>query len=1198
MPSRRKTLRAGAGAPSVHRRFRLGCVLTAALLAASAERMDAQKLQFRQLTPDNGLLSSQIGAITQDSRGFMWFASYRGLSRYDGYAFTVYRHRSGDSTSLAVSRVNTVYEDHAKDIWVGTSLGLSRYDRERDAFTNFRIVPGDSLPAQVVYETAGKLLVGTSRGLYAFDRATGKATPYGGSTLAVLSSWALYEDRSKHLWVGTETSGAVELDPATSVARAWVNDPNNPASVPGKDVRGFHEDASGAMWITAYDGGLGRLDRRSGVVTRFAIDPSDPLLAASKRIRAMIPDGSRGLWLGTENGGLDYFDLATHQFHHNRFDPNNPSGINNNSIWALCRDKSGMLWVGTWAGGVNVSKQNGDAIHRFRSVAGDPNSLSFNSVISFAEDSKGSVYVATDGGGLNRFERTTGRFTRFTSRNSNLNSDAVLAVAEDRGGMMWIGTWAGSMSRFDPKTGQFTAFTPKNSGIASSGVFSLHIDRAGQIWIGTWREGLQRYDPVRGTFSTYPISTVESPIHVITEASDGSILLGTETGGFVIFDPRTQKKTTYLAGKGGISGNQISSVLETEPGIIWIGTTAGLDRLDRRTNEIRHFTDADGLASALVSGLALDARKQLWVSGDRGITRFDPVAKKGKIYTIADGLQGSEFNVGSVLRARDGTLFFGGTQGFNTVRPDSIVENTNVPPIALTGFQLFNKPVPIGTKDSPLETSITTAKELVLSHGQSVFTIEFAALDFAAPEKNQYAYKLEGLDDEWNEIGNKRAASYTNLPAGHYTFRVKGSNNDEVWNTQGATLEIRMKPPFWASWWFRLIALIAAIAVGRYLLRSARARRENLERVNVTLAEAAERDRRSQQYLERNVLEVLGAMERFSAGDLAVSLTVEKDDAIGKLRGGFNTAVSNIHEIVKQVRDVLDATVVTSRQIHSQTMELSRGAEEQIDQTVLVSGAAQQMAESVAGSTSSIAEASEIAHKSGSEAQVGGEIVRATFAGMGDIVTTMTTSASTVAALGQSSEQIGAITRVIAQINDQIDLLSLNAAIEAARAGKHGRTFAVVAQELQRLAERTAEATSQIAKVIEKNQREVESAVTAMARVGGQVERGREMVDRAGGALDGIIANADKMLACIQQVRASSEEQSATTAHISENVETISRVTHSAVRGNQSIASSVQELSALIEDLQMRVSLFHLAHDVAPEETALVSQPEMAATVA
>ena len=1141
--------------------------------------LPAQTAQFRQLTPDDGLVASQIGAIMQDSRGFMWLGSLRGLDRYDGYTFVEYKHKSDDSTSLGDNRVNVIYEDHEKTVWIGTNAGLSRYDRAHERFVNYRVVPTDSVWVQAITEAQGKLLVGTSRGLYAFDGATGKSTPYGGRAVSAASVFAIDEDRSKHVWIGTETGGAFEFDPSSGAMRQWINDKTKPGSPAGKYVRAFQEDPPGAMWVGYYDAGLTRIDRTTGASTTYTISASDPLAGASKNIRTILPEGTRGLWIGTENGGLEFFDFATHSFKLYRYDPTNPSGINSNSVWALARDQSGTMWAGTFAGGVNITKQNGDAIHRFRSVAGDPRSLSFNSVISFTEDSHGGMWVATDGGGLNAFDRAAGKFTRYNTHTGNLNSDAILGVVEDRQGMLWVGTWAGGISRFNPKTGQFTAFTNKNSGLASNNIFGLQMDRAGHLWIGTFREGLQRYDIATNTFTTFPIAKTESEIRIIREATDGNLLLSSGAGGFSILDPHSGKVTNYPPGKNGVSASQVNSILETEPGIIYIGTSGGLDRLDRRTNIITHFTDADGLASSFVAGLAQDAKGHLWVSGDRGITRFDPATKKGKIYTSADGLQGSEFNVGSAFRARDGTLFFGGPQGFNTLRPDSIIDNTHVPAVAITGFQLFNKPVQIGVPGSPLDSSITVSKRIDLTHDQSVFTLEFAALDFAASQKNQYAYKLEGLDNDWNEVGNKRVAAYTNLPARTYTFRVRGSNNDGTWNGDGASLEIHVHPAYWASWWFRTLLVLAALALGYYLLGAARARRESLERVNVTLAEAADRDRRAQQYLETNVLEVLGAMERFSAGDLAISLPVEKDDAIGRLRAGFNTAVSNIHSMVKQVRDVLDATVTTSRQIHGQTIELSRGAEAQIDQANMVSGAAAQMAQSVAGNTHTIAEASDIAHQSGADAHVGGQIVRDTFAGMDDIVATVTTSASTVAALGQSSQDIGAITRVIEQINDQAELLSLNAAIEAARAGVHGRSFAVVAQEMSQLAQRTSDATSQITKAIQTNQREVERAVQAMSRVGGQLEHGRAMVEKAGTALNGIIENAERMVACIQQVRASSEEQTETTVHITDNIATISQVTHSAVRGNQAIASSVDELSALIEDLQQRVARFQLRQD-------------------
>ena len=1146
-------------------------MLLAAVCVGASTRADGQRLQFRQLTPDNGLSSSLIQAMAQDSRGFMWLGTRKGLNRYDGATFTVYRHRANDSTSLADSRVDAVFEDSAKTLWLGTPVGLSQYDRARDAFINFQLVPGDSMLVNAISEAHGTLWVGTVHGLYQFDRATHKATAFRPDLFATLDVMSFYEDGSHHLWIGTRNGGARELDPASGTVRSW---PMGPSSLPGKDARAFLDDRQGAVWIGLLDAGLMRLDRATGTLTRYAHSASDPRSLAIDAVHVLVPDGPRGMWVGTENGGLDYFNYTTHEFVHNRFDANNPSSLSSNSIWSMVRDESGALWVGTFAGGANISRQNGQAIRRFRSMAGDVTSLSFNSVLSFLRDSRGAVWVATDGGGLNRFNQVAGTFTRYTTHNSNLNSDAVLALAEDHAGQVWIGTWAGGISRFDPASGKFTPFTKANSGLKTTAAFSLMVDRAGILWIGTYLEGLERYDPKTGAFTRYPLATTESPLHAIVEASDGNLLIATESGGFFIFDPRTQQKTHYQAGKNGLSSNQVTSVLETEPGIVWIGTYAGLDRLDRRTNTIQHFTDADGLASSFVAGIVQDAAHNLWISSDRGIMRFDPATKKGKLYSVADGLQGSEFNGASAYRSSDGTLYFGGPQGFNTLRPDSIVQNTHIPQIALTGFTLFNKPVAIGASGSPLQSSITVAEQLRLSHSQSVFSIEFAALDFVAPDKNRYAYKLEGMDTDWNDVGTRRTASYTNLPAGHYVFRVKGSNNDEVWNEKGASLDIRVAPAFWASWWFRTFLLLAIGAAGFYLLRAANERR-------MVLQLAARRDRESQQYLERNVSEVLAAMERFSGGDLSVALSLGQDDSIGRLRLGFNTAVRNIRTIVAEVRTVLDATVTTSRQIHTQTMEITRGAEEQISQTVLVAGAAERMSQTVSGAAHNISEASDMAQRSGEEAHEGGRIVRETFAGMDEIVNSVATSARAVEALGRSSEQIGAITRVIEQIAEQTELLSLNAAIEAAHAGQHGRGFAVVAKEVQKLAERTEEATNQIAVVIKQNQREVESAVTAMASVGGQVRQEREMVDKAGSALDAIILNAERMLASIQEVRVSSDAQSVTTSHITENIRTISQVTHSAVESNQSIASSVQELSGLIEDLQVRVAAFHLEEEPA-----------------
>ena len=888
-----------AGVLSLSRVVR-GAAVFVALAGGVARPAAGQALQFRQLTPNNGLSSSQIQALVQDRRGFVWLGTRKGLNRYDGVNFVVYRHSEDDSTSIADGRIDAAYEDRAGTLWLGTAAGLSRYDRERDAFTNFELLPGENVLVQAIAESQGTLWVGSERGLFQLDRAHGRMTAYRPELFAGLDVMAILEDRAGHLWIGSRNDGVREVDLRTGIVRNWAT---GDSRLPGKNARAFLDDGKGSLWIGFLDAGLVRLDRATEGFTRYRHNDADAGSASIDAVHVMLQDGERGIWIGTENGGLDHFDFATRRFTHNRFDPNNPSGLNNNSIWSLLHDQSGALWVGTFAGGVNIVRQNGDAIRRFRSMAGDPTSLSYNSVMGFWEAADGTMWIATDGGGLNRFSPATGKFLRYTTQTSNLNSDAVLAITEDWDGMLWIATWKGGISRFDPRTGRFTPYTTANSGLAEHAAFSIHADRAGKIWIGTYTKGFQRFDPASGTFTSFHVAEGEgSHVRIISEASDGTLLLGTSLRGLAMFDPKTGRSRWFRAGGDGISSNQVLAILETEPGVVWVGTASGLDRIDRRTETVQHFTEADGLPSGAIAGIEADASHHLWLSGDRGITRFDLVARKGKTYTVIDGLQGNEFNSDASFRARNGTLYFGGSDGFSILDPSRITENRHVPSVALTGFQLFNAPVAIGAKDSPLKASITETKELVLRADQSVFTLEFAALDFAAPDKNQYAYKLDGLDEHWNEVGTKRSASYTNLHAGHYVFRVRASNNDGVWNTEGTSLDITVLPPVWATWWFRTLIALILLAIIAVIVRSAQQRHRALQAMNAQLSRASERDRESQQYLEGNVLDILGAMQRFSGGDYTVALDVRSDDAIGKLRLGFNSVVADRKRAEEELR--------------------------------------------------------------------------------------------------------------------------------------------------------------------------------------------------------------------------------------------------------------------------------------------------------
>jgi diguanylate cyclase (GGDEF)-like protein len=672
----------------------------------------------------------------------------------------------------------------------------------------------------LVEDQSGTLWVGTSAGLYQLNPVTGVATPFPiaaprGDSVHVTS---LYAARRGGIWVGGQ-GAFYRLEPTRSAAPRYY--PLAPETARVTDAR---EDTAGNVWIATEGAGLFLVDARTGTLRRFRHDPRNPSSLARDRVMALVADRRGGMWVGTENSGLDYADTSGHFFHH-RFDPNTPSSISSNSVQSLHQDVTGALWVGTFSGGLNVSPLTASAIESFRSVPGDASSLSYNTVPRFAEGRDGRIWVATDGGGLNRFDPTTGRFVRYTQQTTNLNTGGVVGVVEGRRGDVWIGTWGGGLSELDPRRGVFTAHTTKTTNLPNDNVTDVFEDRAGRLWLGmdgavaaifdrTSRRITQRYSVAA------PGADPVSPVWIVRELANGSMAIGLEDGGLTILDPATGAQAHYVARaddgtvpsgdvRGTIGGTDVRTIHEEAPGTLWIGTNNGLDRLDLASGRAVHFGEEDGLPSRFVDGVLPDESGRLWVSTDRGLARLDPRTRAVKLYGRPDGLQGNEFVKRAALRARDGTLYFGGTHGFNTVRPARLVENTRPPSVAITDFQLFNKPVRVGTPDSPLRRTIDRTDTLVLDHAQNVISFEFAALDFGTPERNRYAYRLDGFDRGWREVGSQYMASYTNLESGPYTLRVKASNGDGVWSEKGATLVLVIKPPIWQTWWFRVLAGIS-----------------------------------------------------------------------------------------------------------------------------------------------------------------------------------------------------------------------------------------------------------------------------------------------------------------------------------------------------------------------------------------------------
>jgi signal transduction histidine kinase/ligand-binding sensor domain-containing protein len=798
---------------------------------------------FSYITPDMGLSSSAITCILQDHKGFIWIGTFDGLNRYDGNKFTIYKSNSFDSASLPHNNVWCILEDHRNNLLFGTSGGLGLYDWSTDKFVNYMTSASSPLRGlaltvrQIDEDKAGDLWLATDNGLIYFNRKENTARQFRndpGNPLSISNSnieHVLIDSRG-NVWAAT-WNGIDLYIPETSSFRRYIYNPELGSSLLNTSFYHIVEDQTGNLWFGTYGHGLYRLNIdniESGEFVHYQHDPDNIKSLSGNRILSLYIDDLNNLWIGTENEGLNLYDRKNECFWHYHPDVYSLHSLNNESINAIYKDKSGNFWIGTFAGGINFSKKNSDAVFNYRQIPGFKYSLSHNSVTSFLEDHDGQIWVGTDGGGLNNFDIKKGYFTTFSAENSTLNSNAVLSVIEDSDNEIWLGTWAGGLNMFDKKDKSFRAYTTTNSEIPDDNIFTVTEGKKGHIWMGSFQSGLILFDKKSGRFKNYTVENSNICSNMTTDVkriSDKSLIIGTNYGLNIYNyeDDRIIPYTYEQDNKNSLSNNTISEVLVENDSIAWIGTLFGLNRFNINTGVFTHYYEENGLPDNSIKSMAFDLSGQLWVSTNKGVVRFNPQGGRMKHLTKEDGLQGNEFNRNSALRIRSGAILFGGVKGFNIIHPDKIIENTNIPDIVITDFRIFNKPVEQGVEGSPLNKDISEIKELTLSYKQSVITFDFTAMDFTVPEKNQYAYMMEGFEKEWNYIGTNHTATYTNLNPGEYVFRVKGSNNDGVWNEEGTSIKITITPPWWKTLAFKLsltisLSLIIIIAaLGFYLSR-------------------------------------------------------------------------------------------------------------------------------------------------------------------------------------------------------------------------------------------------------------------------------------------------------------------------------------------------------------------------------------------
>ena len=783
----------------------------------------------------DGLSHNTILSITQDREGFLWIGTSDGLNRYDGYGFTVYRHIPGDSSSLANNTVKAVLGDRAGHLWVGTDDGLHRLDRRTRRFVRYALRPDTAERRQAIFhileDHAGHLWVASSDGLYRYEQQADhfvayRHEPTNPHSLTDNAIWSLYEDHDLLLWVSS-INGLHRYDPQ---ADHFIRFPIPPTERHNA-IR--HRDEAGRLWLSGLHG-LTTFDPAS---QQFMAPPA---ALAGRHVEAVL-DVREGIrWIGTDDG-IYRFDATNNAYRHVQIDPS-PGGYLQNRVKTLYEDRAGALWVGTFSGLYRLDPH----VKRFGHLGHhptDPNSLSGNTIMAVLEEANGIVWVGTLGAGLNRVDRATGSITRYRhapGRGHTLCNDLIWSLYKDRRRRLWIGTDEG-LCAFDPQTQQFTRYplSLDSSRTQQPPVHAIQEGEDGRLWIAT-NIGLYHLDPQTGALGWYDqpgdAPTISSTFFVQSLLADqaGMVWMGTFGGSLYRFDTATERFTRYPLLRGEqeeLVSEGIWAIHEGGDGALWLGSDLGLTRFDPQAGTTQHFTQTDGLPGSIVYALLEDDKGRLWMSTNLGLARLNEATDRSiRVYDAGDGLKNTEFNRRAAFKGRDGTFYFGGLNGLTWFHPTTIQDNPHVPPVAITRIETSNR-------DTTVTVNPHGLKELVLSYRDYTVSFAFTALNFTNPAQNQYAYQLEGFDEQWIAAGPRRFASYTNIPPGTYTFRVKGSNDDGVWNEQGATLALTVTPPFWQTWWFRLLLLATVIGLLAAAHRYRVARLIEMERLRMRIAQ-------------------------------------------------------------------------------------------------------------------------------------------------------------------------------------------------------------------------------------------------------------------------------------------------------------------------------------------------------------------------
>lgn len=824
----------------------------------------AKAQQDKFYTPYQGLSNTSFNKITQDNEGFIWIATNNGLNKFDGYNFVVYKHDPSNVNSLDLDAVFAIFVDSKGRLWVGTEHGLNLYKRPMDNFYRYPVkYKGKAIHMQITDISEDKkqnIWLTTSVGLIRIN--TRNNTSYffnhkfeNQELSRDLLNAELFDDNGC-LWIGSDKNGLFCYNPYTNRFINYRHNKNS-NSLCDNSILSLGKDAHGNIVIGTIKGGISIFNIKSHTFRTISYFHT-PGNLFNGGIYSIATDKKGIIWIGTERNGLKILDPVSLTLH----DANNVidlENINDSKIHVF-DDSKGNLWFGIDYAGIYLKKQTEKPFFCIKKTNNSSFSISNNIVKSILYDSNHNLWVGTDGGGLNCLPRRGKAFKNFIHNPANLSSlpdNAVISLFEDKKKNIWTGTYLGGLSMFDSKQNSFHTYLidPLNKGRDFNYVTSIISDYANNLWIATNGGGLQHFDTQTHKFTNYKTikiknKTVNLPLFLTTLLLDRNhnLWLGSYYG-LYCWNQNTSHYTAYTAANGKIQGDAIFCLFEDVDYKIWFGASSGLFCIDERTQHIKKYTTADGLANNSVYGILKDDKNNLWLSTLNGLSKFNLKTKIFRNYYTYDGLAGNEFRPASCFKGENGTFYFGGTSGLIYFQPDSIRETKGFPTLVFTRFKIFENVVPVGKNSEGriiLKESINETRKINFRHIDNSFTIEFAAIDYNAPEKIRYAYKMEGFDRKWTiKDYSQRFANYTNLNPGTYIFKLKATNSDGIWNNKDREIIIHVQPPFWESWWAYLVyvcllllafLLIRKLMIFRFTMRNnlqiERLEREKLEELN------------------------------------------------------------------------------------------------------------------------------------------------------------------------------------------------------------------------------------------------------------------------------------------------------------------------------------------------------------------------------